>query len=340
MTENIQIINRANVMTPMLFRLKKGRDILIGSKLGFTSHHNHRAFFLRQGLFLVLFIISFNIYGKNKACIANKILDIDRLNATKSDTVYPGTDLAILKMEPLKKEVFPGEGIAINMIVMNYGFSESAPTRIDFWISEEDEPDLDTNNINSTKLLAPLKMDTKVDFSHLVVIPADYSGKYVYITAVINANPKNGPDPTPGNNTMFTAVRIGSADSYKGGIYSYDGAMREVSMVNPIRKLKRGKPYPFQVKYSITGVRPPKAGQSIDIVLSADPELDDTDVTIATFPAIPGVNGAIMDIKKDLVFGRQFRKGKAYIFAVIRPGKWKDPNMDNNYSKPLKIRLK
>lgn len=260
--------------------------------------------------------------------------------STMRDTVYPGTDLAILKMDPLKKEGFPGEGIAINMIIMNYGFSESASTKIDFWVSEEDEPDLDTNNINSTKLLAPLKMDTKVDFSHLVVIPADYTGRYVYITAVIRPNPKNGSDPTPGNNTMFTAVRIGSADSYKGGIYSYDGAMKEITMVNPIRKLKRGKPYPFQVKFSITGVRAPKAGQYIDILLSADPVLDDTDATIASFPAIPGVNGVVKDIKKDLVFGKQFRKGKAYIFAVIRPGKWKDPNMDNNYSKPLKIRLK
>jgi hypothetical protein len=52
------------------------------------------------------------------------------------DTVYPGTDLAILKMDPLKKEGFPGEGIAINMIIMNYGFSESASTKIDFWVSD------------------------------------------------------------------------------------------------------------------------------------------------------------------------------------------------------------
>ncbi|MFZ1586586.1 MAG: hypothetical protein WAT40_17605, partial [Saprospiraceae bacterium] len=52
------------------------------------------------------------------------------------DTLYPGVDLQILKMEALKKEVIQGEGIAVQLTVMNLGITTSESTRIDFWVSD------------------------------------------------------------------------------------------------------------------------------------------------------------------------------------------------------------
>lgn len=256
------------------------------------------------------------------------------------DTLYPGTDLHILRIEPLKKEVIQGEGIAVQMSVINNGITTSASTYIDFWISDSDEGELNPEDINSSKELLPLRQDTKVDFSHLVVIPEEYSGKFVYITAAIRTSPKNDPDPTPDNNRGFTAVKIGNPASYKDGMYTYDGAILSLEMVKTPKKLVRGKTYTSRVVFSITGTKAPKAGQSIDIILSRDNTLEGNDALVVNYPVPRARNGEPTEVIKEITFGKHFRKGKAYIFAVIRPGKWNDPDMDNNVSKPVKIKLK
>lgn len=78
------------------------------------------------------------------------------------DTLYPGVDLQILKMEALKKEVIQGEGIAVQLTVMNLGITTSESTRIDFWVSDSDEAMLTQDDVNSSKIIMPLKQDTKL----------------------------------------------------------------------------------------------------------------------------------------------------------------------------------
>lgn len=256
------------------------------------------------------------------------------------DTLYPGVDLQILSLEALKKEVIQGEGIAVQMTIMNKGITTSEKTYIDFWISDNDEAELSADDVNTTKELLPLRQDTKVDFSHLVVIPEEYKGKFVYITAVIRNNPKNGNDPTPDNNTRFLGVKLGDPNTYKDGMYTYDGAIKSFELAKAPKKIIRNKAVSSKTVFTITGTKAPKAGQTIDIILSKDKTLDAGDAIVQTFPVPNAKNAEPTEIMKDLIFGKHYAKGKAYIFAVIRPGKWNDPNSENNASGPVKIKLK
>lgn len=269
------------------------------------------------------------------------ILAFNNLNAQSTgDTLYPGTDLQILSMESLKKEVIQGEGIAVQLTVMNKGITTSQNTRIDFWISDNDEAMLTQDDVNSSKELMPLKQDTKVDFSHLVVIPEEYIGKFVYITAAIDPNPKNGPDPTPENNNKFMGVKIGDPASYKDGMYTYDGIIRSFEFVKNPKKIERDKPVPAKIVFTIQGTKAPRPGQTIEIILSRDKVLDAKDAVVMNFLAPPSKKGEDMTITKEITFGKHYAKGKVYIFAVMRSGKWNDPNLENNSAGPIRIKLK
>lgn len=262
------------------------------------------------------------------------------IGQSTKDTLYPGVDLQILSLESLKKEVIQGEGIAVQMTVMNKGIATSEKSFIDFWISDNDEAELSADDVNTTKELLPLKQDTKVDFSHLVVIPEEYKGKFVYITAVIRKNNKNGNDPTPDNNTRFLGVKLGDPNTYKDGMYTYDGAIKSFELIKAPKKIIRNKAVSSKTVFTITGSKAPKAGQTIDIILSKDKTLDAGDAIVQTFPVPNAKNAEPTEIMKDLIFGKHYAKGKAYIFAVIRPGKWNDPESGNNASEPVKIKLK
>jgi hypothetical protein len=256
------------------------------------------------------------------------------------DTLYPGVDLQILSLESLKKEVIQGEGIAVQMSIKNAGITTSVPTRIDFWISDNDEAMLTQDDVNSSKELLPLKQDSKVDFSHLIVIPEEYKGKFVYITAALDPNPKNGTDPTPDNNNKFMGVKIGDPASYKDGMYTYDGAIKSFELVKAPKKITRTKPVKSKIIFTINGTKAPKPGQTIDIILSKDKVLDAGDAEVMNFPVPPSRNGEDTEIIKEITFGKHYAKGKSYIFAVMRSGKWNDPNSDNNAAGPVKIKLK
>lgn len=269
------------------------------------------------------------------------ILTFNNLKAQSTgDTLYPGVDLQILSMESLKKEVIQGEGIAVQLSVMNLGITTSEKTRIDFWISDNDEAMLSQDDVNSSKELMPLKQDTKVDFSQLIVIPEEYVGKFVYITAAIDPNPKNGRDPTPDNNNKFMGVKIGDPASYKDGMYTYDGAIKSFELVKAPKKIIRTKPVKSKIIFTISGTKAPKPGQTIDIILSKDKILDAQDAVVMNFPVPPSKKGEDMEIIKEITFGKHYAKGKSYIFAVMRSGKWNDPNNENNSAGPIRIKLK
>ncbi len=256
------------------------------------------------------------------------------------DTLYPGVDLQILKMEALKKEVIQGEGIAVQLTVMNLGITTSESTRIDFWVSDSDEAMLSQDDVNSSKIIMPLKQDTKLDFSQLIVIPEEYKGKFVYITAAIDPNPKNGTDPTPDNNNKFMGVKIGDPASYKDGMYTYDGAIKSFVLIKAPKKIIRNKPVKSKIIFTIKGSRAPRPGQTIDIILSKDKVLDASDALVMNFLVPPSRNGEDTEIIKEITFGKHYAKGKSYIFAVMRSGKWNDPDSKNDASGPIKIKLK
>lgn len=261
--------------------------------------------------------------------------------AQGGDTLYPGYDLAIISINTAKKDVLPGEGVILNITVKNIGAIRSPEAKMNFYVDSTDEATLlDEINLVDFKNIIELDPQSQITFNKLIVIPGYYSKKIAYITASIPLDNYYSNDPTTQNNEKITGVRISDFRTYQGGIYSYDTYIKGADL-NGLKKVTRDATIKFSVEVGNNENKPLKPGQQIEIYLSDSKTLDNKSALIGKidFPMLRANENK--KITKDIVIGRQFRKGKIYLFAKINPGNiMTDPITSNNISAPLKIKLK
>lgn len=256
------------------------------------------------------------------------------------DTLYPGYDFAITKMESARREVVPGEGVMLHMTIKNIGAWASQPARINYWVLADDDGVRHPDDILTVKNLMELEPGTYVEFNKLVVIPEEYVGQHVYIIAEVDVLEAGKPDPTPNNNIRLVGLKIGDPRTYKDGMYAFDAGMTSLRTFTQKEKMYRLQESTIEVQYVIQGSRPSRGGHFIEIILSKDKTLDGSDSVIKRIPIERARNGEVELLRDYLIIGPQFAKGRAYLFARIDTNKWFDPEPGNNMTGPVRIKIK
>ena len=244
-------------------------------------------------------------------------------------------------MESAKKEVLPGEGVTMNIIVKNIGASRSPESKMYFYVDSTDESII-TDEVNKvdSKFIMELEPQAQITFNKLIVIPPYYKNKVAYITATIPIDESYTKDPTTGNNEKITGIRIADIRTHNRGTYSYDTWVGKPT-IKGLKKIRRDKVVPLTITAGNDEDKPLRPGEKIEIYASKINQLDHTATLLTSidFPMLRARESK--DVTLDITLGRQFRKGKIYLFGKANPGCFLvDPNEKNNISQPFSIKLK